>query len=267
MEKKFIEIRRKPNKTNLPDHLYEDSTRSIGATLGSAGNVVSGLSVHETVTLMPHIIGISSSSPEFYRAVEDYFASLTIKVESGGKRLDITLDADQSPVNVQDYIFYLFAKANPKVAESNDKLGASHQFYFYDPFIETQKKFVALQSKKDAEKEFIKITADDKRMKLVLSIVDPFALSLSKEEKELRLDAFKTANPDKFLAIATDPELETKAFIESCLTSQVLRRVGTSILNGDQTLGNTLEEAVLFLKDQKNSEVLATLKARMRTFK
>jgi hypothetical protein len=267
MSSKVIEIRRKPNKTNLPDHLYEDSTRSIGATLGSAGEIVHGLTVEEVEKFMPSLLGISQNSPSFYKSVEDYFASLSLKVDNTGLRLEIGVDKDEKPINVQDFIHYKFALANPKVAATKDLVGVASQFYIYDPKEETEKKFASLQRRKEAEREFIKVTSDSKKMLLVLTILDPFALKLDTQEQELRLDSIKESNPEKFLAVVTDKDLETRAFLEKCVSAQVIKRIGNIYLNGDEKLGNTMEETILYLKDPKNSEVLATLKARVKNFK
>ena len=46
----------------------------------------------------------------------------------------------------------------------------------------------------------------------------------------------------------------------------MLRQVGNTYLNGDEPLGDSLEEAVLYLKDKKNSSIYTTLKARLKSF-
>lgn len=267
MSSKIIEIRRKPNKTNLPDHLYEDSTKSIGASLGPSGEVATGLSVAEIEKYMPTLLGISASSPSFYKAVSDYFASMTVKVDTTGVSLQIGMDDKGNPINLQDYITYRFITINPKVASSKADVRVAHQFFLYDPQEETDRKYAQLQMKKNAEKEFIKLTADKKKLELVLTILDPYALRLNPQEQELRINSIKESEPERFLVICTDAHLETKAFIEKCLTAEALRRVGNIFLNGDQKLGDTMEETVLFLEDPKNSELVATLKARVKTFK
>ena len=90
--------------------------------------------------------------------------------------------------------------------------------------------------------------------------------TMDETQKEITLEGELDSNPSEFLMYATDKNIEYQAFIEDCLSNDVLRRVGQSYLNGDETIGNSLEEAVLYLKDKKNSEVYATLKARLKTF-
>jgi hypothetical protein len=73
-------------------------------------------------------------------------------------------------------------------------------------------------------------------------------------------------NPLNFYEIATSKNLELQSFIEKCITLEVIRKVGNSLLLGDEKLGDTMEEAILFLKDKKNSSTLTTLKARVQQY-
>jgi hypothetical protein len=68
------------------------------------------------------------------------------------------------------------------------------------------------------------------------------------------------------LEIVVDKNLELVSLINHCLTTEVLRKVGNSIVDGDVVLGDSMEEAVLFLKDKKNSNVMTALKARIKAF-
>ena len=86
------------------------------------------------------------------------------------------------------------------------------------------------------------------------------------KEKELFLEGMVEENPLNFYNIATSKNLELQAFIEECLTADVLRKIGNSLLLGDEKIGDSMEEAVLFLKDKKNSSTLTTLKARVQQF-
>jgi len=47
---------------------------------------------------------------------------------------------------------------------------------------------------------------------------------------------------------------------------EVLRKVGNTYLNGEESLGDSEEEAVLFLDNKANSDVLVTLKAKLKQF-
>ena len=85
-------------------------------------------------------------------------------------------------------------------------------------------------------------------------------------QREITLETELDADPTQFLMYAQDKNIEHQAFIQDCLTHDVLRQVGNTYLNGDEAIGDSLEEAVLYLKDKKNSSVYTTLKARLKSF-
>ena len=89
---------------------------------------------------------------------------------------------------------------------------------------------------------------------------------MDEAQKEITLEGEVEGDPTQFLQYALDKNLEHQAFVNDCLTREVLRKVGNTILNGDVSLGDSMEEAILFIKDKKNSDVLTTLKARLKTF-
>ena len=68
----------------------------------------------------------------------------------------------------------------------------------------------------------------------------------------------------KFLKIAKDKNLEVKAEIEEMVTASVLRKIGNQIIFIDEVLGDTLDDAVVFLKDKKNSGTLTILRAKLK---
>jgi lipopolysaccharide export LptBFGC system permease protein LptF len=84
------------------------------------------------------------------------------------------------------------------------------------------------------------------------------------EQIENSLYELKNANPKKFVRIATDKNLELKAEIEEMVTAGVLRKIGNQIIFIDETLGDTTQDTVVFLKDKKNSGKLTLLRAKLK---
>ena len=48
------------------------------------------------------------------------------------------------------------------------------------------------------------------------------------------------------------------------VTASVLRKIGNQIIFIDEVIGDTLEDAVVFLKDKKNSGTLTILRAKLK---
>ena len=69
---------------------------------------------------------------------------------------------------------------------------------------------------------------------------------------------------DGFLVISEDKNFEMKLFIETCLENGALYKEGRTkiALPGGDIIGNTLDEAIEFLRNKKNSDIYATLKAK-----
>ena len=84
------------------------------------------------------------------------------------------------------------------------------------------------------------------------------------EQIENSLYEIKNSNPKKFVRIATDKNLELKAEIEEMVTAGVLRKIGNQIIYIDEVLGENMDNAVVYLKDKKNSGTLTVMRAKLK---
>ena len=261
-------LKRKANATNLPDHVYAEAKRKIGSTFGANGDINTGLSFGEQKKWLPGIIGVDSKDVNFQKEVKKYFQNLTILVENSGTKLEVGLDQDGDPINLMDYVRYKFACAHPYVAENEQAISTNrrYKYYIYDTEIEKVKKLSNVKKRKEAYKEFIKLTADEAKVNQLLMVYGYSPKSMDLAQREITLETELDADPTQFLMYAQDKNIEHQAFIQDCLTHDVLRQVGNTYLNGDEAIGDSLEEAVLYLKDKKNSSVYTTLKARLKSF-
>jgi len=87
---------------------------------------------------------------------------------------------------------------------------------------------------------------------------------LTPDQIENQLYEIKDKDPAKFLKIASDRNLEMKAEIEEMVTASVLRKIGNQIIFIDDILGDTLDNAVVYLRDKKNSSTLTILRAKLK---
>ena len=267
MKSHIVTLMRRPNSTNLPDDLYTESKRKLGSVYTGGGDIIRGLSFSEQKMLLPELIGVSPTEQTFTKAVRDYFLNFTIEVPMAGLDMEIGLDDEGHPINVLDYIRYKFAKAHPYVADNEAGLSSKRARYF---LVDQAEELLAasqdLESRKLAYREYIKLTDSEERMDMVMRVLGHKIKDLSKTEKEIILEELAQDNPEYFLEIVVDKNLELVSLINHCLTTEVLRKVGNSIVDGDVVLGDSMEEAVLFLKDKKNSNVMTALKARIKAF-
>ena len=101
-----------------------------------------------------------------------------------------------------------------------------------------------------------------KRVIRLLSNVNPDRMTV--EQIENSLYEIKNSNPKKFVRIATDKNLELKAEIEEMVTAGVLRKIGNQIIYIDEVLGENMDNAVVYLKDKKNSGTLTVMRAKLK---
>lgn len=267
MASRKIQLRKRKNFTKIPNDIYEGSKRKIGATLTRSGEINTGITLKEQKEWLPDLVGISADSNTFFTEVKKFYANLTIEVPA---ELEIGKDEDGEFINKLDYLKYRFAVVNPSVAEDRAGADASARnnvlYYLHDTVKEKEERFSIMQLEKQAYKEFIKVSDNVATVSQILQVLGVDVRHLSKEDRELALEVAAKKDPVRFIEVVKDKNLETKAFVQDCLTAEVLRKVGNTILDGDFPLGTTMEEAVLYLKDKKHSDLFATLKARLSEF-
>lgn len=269
MASKIIVVQRRKNTTNIPSSLHEEAKKKIGSYFSPTGEIGTGLTIEEERKYMPRILSIMSTDVQYLKMVKDYFANLTVEVLLAGTPLEVGFDSDGEPLNLGNYIKYKFCLGNPECAPDEASAGAiKYLYYIHDASLKLEADFDKLKVKKDAYKEFIKLSVNEEKLIMVLNVcgIDGIA-KMDEKTRELAAEKFVVENPVKFMMVLKDPNLEPKSFIENCIRHGVLRRVGTSILNGDERLGGTIEEAIEYFKDKGNSETLTVLKARLNEFK
>ena len=166
-----------------------------------------------------------------------------------------------------DYLKYKFAIKHPHVALTKEEMDTDYnkRFYIHDLTREDKVKNTQIQLRKDADKEFIKLSSNVKNMKRVLRLISNTNPDrMTDEQVENSLYEIKGTQTKKFLRLATDKNLEVKAEIEEMVTASVLRRIGNQVIYIDEVIGDTLEDAVVYLKDKKNSGTLTVLRAKLK---
>ena len=145
------------------------------------------------------------------------------------------------------------------------KADSRKRFYIQDLTREDKAKNNSIQLKKDADKEFIKLSTNPKGMRRVLRLMANTSPDrLTDEQVENTLYEIKNSKPKNFIRIATDKNLEMKSEIEEMDSAGVLRKIGNQVIFIDEVLGDTMEDTVVHLKDKKNSGKLTILRAKLK---
>lgn len=254
--------------TRLPDDVYSEAKRRIGSTLTESGDVRTGLTMTEIKEIMPFILGVAENSSNFHKEVKEFFKTLTVDVPSEGVKLEAGVDEKGNPLNPMDYVKYKFAISHPDVVQEEDgeAVSSTYKFFVHDKAAKLVKEHAESEKRKEALKEYIRLTADPKKLDMVLRVLGHDPQRLSDQEKDLVTEKEAMTNYLEFTRVVKDKNLETISFIKECISKGTLRKEGNTIFNGDEVIGLNMEEAVAFLQDKKNSDVIVTLNARLKAF-
>lgn len=265
MERKVI-LRRKEVLNHLPKEIRAGAKVKLGSIYVNR-LPLKGVEGEEEATLLKSIIKTPANHPDFADKSHEFWASLSVKVPFEGVELDIsTFDEDgKDPVNPMDYLIYKWATKHKHVALSEEemKTDSNKRFYIYDPQKDLLKKNARVQIKKDADKEFIKLT-EDKMKTLLRVLVNGNPDRLTPMEIENSLYDYKEKNAERFLKYCKDENLEIRAEIEEMVEKEVLRKIGNQLVFQDETIGEDMKDAIVYFKNKKNSGQLNTMRTRLK---
>ena len=187
------------------------------------------------------------------------------------------------PMNINDYIFYRYCLAFSHVALDIKYINKSAKirFYIVDAKVTVKADHRAAMAKKDATLKYALLLGDRDRVKFVISImykeIDKLRQTDNKdyptktnEEQDLVLFALVNKYPVQFSLVVDDEKLAKKALIEQCINYDVLRRIPhtDTIYFGDNVkIGSSIDEAVMFIEDEKNLEIRQQISSRLQAFK
>ena len=266
MASKKVYLRREDTDSFLPKEVRAEAVSKLSSVFVNR-QPLKGFDLEDEKKYLNGILDVDPANHDWPKHAKLFWAELTIPVGFEGVELEIGKDDKGNPLQIMDWIKYNFAIRHPHTALTKDEMETNYRkrFYIQDPSKDDLKRNVKIQSKKDADREFIKISSDKKKMTWVLRLMSDINPDiLSREQIENSLYDLKEGNPKKFLRIATDKHLSMKAEIEEMVSAGVLRKIGNQIIFIDEILGDTMDNAIVHLKDKKNSAKLTILRAKLK---
>lgn len=266
---KTVIIRRLEVLNHLPKEIRAGAKIKIGSIYVNR-QPLKGLDGEDEKKILAKVLDVPPGHEKWPEKSKDFWASLALKVPFEGVELNIETDKDGMPENPMDYIYYRWCKKHRQVADSEDEMRSNSEkkFYIYDPARDLLKKHARVQVKKDADKEFIKLSENFDKMRAILRVMaagDP--TTLTEVELENNLYELKENEPARFLKLATDADLELRAEIEEMIEKEVLRRIGNQVIFDDEIIGEDMKDTIVYFKNKKNSGQLNTMRARLKEMK
>ena len=191
------------------------------------------------------------------------FVELNVKVDDKWKY--------GTPISVRDYSIWRYIENYRDVANSNSDINKSKhiRFYIHDDTIARQEKEVLFKLRNKATKVYIDIITKPEEVETILfalGLGDTVANKTSSEHAQT-LETYKNSNPNEFIKIAQDKNLQGIAYIEKLIAYQILVRDAESSLISNpvdgEVLGKNAKEALAFLNDAKNAKLANEVKGRL----
>ncbi len=175
------------------------------------------------------------------------------------------------PINVVDYVLYRYCLVYSDVANDMNDMNKSHRirFYLHSKKEELKNSHNAITLQNKAYAKYLEVLSNRDKVENLLRLLTHddgtslYAIGQSDTEQDILLQSAMLKKPQLFITYFDDKVLEMKSFISKCIAGQWLKRVPNTetIMYGETTIiGSTMEEAVGYLQNEKNFQVLNTLR-------
>lgn len=247
-------------------------------------SIIRGLSTDQERYFSPKLINKNVKDQNYDEAMTIYWAEFKLEIPKQGVQLDasyivqhVKVDGEQTemevPTNLMDYIKANFAKQSNRVAFTADQKSSSdlYDFIMTDSSIVKQEATSLFKLKLEVQKKFVELmgnvtTSDHSKVDWLLDVLkepEEVFYNSSYEEKCKKLDELKDSKTKEFLAAYADKDLEDKSLLYRLEQAMIVIVEGKARFFGDELLGSTEAETLLFLKDQTKSGIKAKMKAQL----
>jgi hypothetical protein len=182
------------------------------------------------------------------------------------------------PQNVEEYIIYryclLYGDVHDTVNPTTQDLNKSSKirFYLFDESQLDKSKRDRLDVINKATKLYNKFLSSKDDIENVLAIMTPAVDYSNKDEKDKGLafyDIFQK-NPDEFIAVCEDDNMQLKAMIEKYIKNGILRRLpnNTVITDGDspeKIIGNNIDEVITWFSNKVNQSAVTEYSTKYKS--
>lgn len=274
----------------------EEGFHKIGASIRN-NDVCRGLTSPEEKALLPDLLGIQPDDRDYQKTVKEYWNCISKQVPQMGLELEVGFKYETAekaaqgqkaneedkykfgtPINVVDYVLYRYCLVYADVANKEEDKHKSNRirFYIFSKEQEIKTNVAKLTLSNEAYGKYLQVLGNRDKVEDILRLmtneqgISLYQVGFASEELDVILQGAMLKNPTRFIALYDDKVLEMKSFISRCISGQYLTRVANTdtIMFGNNTIiGNTMEEAVAYLKNDKNAQTLNTLQIQVGVVK
>lgn len=258
---------------------FSASRRSIGSYFESAASrrIGTGLSFEEETLLLPLLLDVPADHPEFRKKLNEFYMDMDTSVPyDTGRTLEIGLENSNTdkvsrsnfPIDIMDYLRYRHALKHPQVALNKESADGNtmKEFYIFDKMEVSKKSNKKLEMQDAAIVLYQEIKGDPGKTKMALVLL---GINPDKTEPGEHIGLLRNAaekDPKKFLEVTKNTNFELNYWLRSMVDARIIKKIGNKYFDAetDKLIGNDEEEAIYFFKDDTNSDLISTMKARLQ---
>ena len=210
--------------------------------------------------------GLSFEAGELsiYKKKDNFWNNFSVELGKSSKTLDLS--------NPYDYFEYKVLLLNsefvaPDYDSRNDK--RTYKYYLVDDLDEAKSKSREFGKEAAAWRQFDELSKDRAKMRSVLRLMGNSTTGDDSDDflaKEIGNIIKSPGGIDRFLSIVEDGDIDLKVFIHQALEVRALTyKKGNYYLNGKTSPIGDFEAVVKFFKEDDNSELMVTIKAKIKS--
>lgn len=294
MNKRIVLVKKGNPHRLLPEGIHHEIVSTIGSKFSKdTRTILKGLNPMEEKILLPRILGITPNDPKWYEKVELFYRNLEIRVPHEGTTLNITTNKTKvlyegneitfdTPEVPTDYIKWKQCLADSSVADSFDQMSENgvYKFYLVDEEAEKEKANNIRKEVNKVSKLYNELVETDNdgayinkdKMRFLMYMLGFNPSIMTADDMSGKLDTVRKSSEEqiqqfgveakdtKFAQLVNDKDLKAKAKISRLLTLGILVRSGKYIVdanNPEKVLGESLNDAISFMSDPNNSNLVA----------
>lgn len=180
----------------------------------------------------------------------EYWVTFCVKLGDQEKVLDTE--------NPWDELQYLFLKGHKRVATSIADIKPATDYVLINKEAEAQESNRLNRRKRDAIKDFDKMSLED--MRKCLRLYGYKADSMSAELVESKMYQLVEKDPEKFFNKWVNNKVkDTEYIIAQAISKNIMRKSRNVYYHGTDIVGNSLSDTIAYMNDPKNQDLKLTI--------
>jgi hypothetical protein len=225
---------------------YKSCFDYICPSLTRSGNMHTGLTTEDAERLEKAL----NLGPNTLAPYSKYWVTFIVKITNKELILDTSRPWDE--------LQYLFLRNHHRVANGLNDLKPGTDYVMVNKDAEAQESNRLGKRKRDAIKEFDKLSLEE--MRKCLRLFGFKADTMSAELVEAKLFEQVESNPEKFFSKWVNNKTKNTEFlIEAAIAKNIMRKNKNAYLYGTDIIGTSLDDAVTYLDDKKNQDLKMTI--------